>query len=253
MRRIVKYFLVFFLSGAFLNPILAHENVEPLRVLEIGETVPNIDLIDQEESAFSLESVRGKVVMLSFIYTNCPDVCLLQTTKMRQTQDLLGDKFAKDVVFVSISFDSNDTPEILKEYALFNKADLSGWKFLGSQDEHEIKDTVESLGITYERDDDGLFSHSMIMYLLDKDLKVSKLYLGQFLDPNDVANNISELLPSSTDWTIPVIATIFSGIALVGVTVFLKRKKIILFKIFVLEYIIMKNVIAKDYASYRRH
>lgn len=224
MKIIVSYFLILILFTTFLNPILAHENDEPQRFLEIGETAPNIELIDQDRQMFSLETAKGKVVLLSFIYTNCPDVCPLQTTKMRQAQDILGDKFGKDVIFISITYDTNDSPEILKEYALAHGADLSGWKFLGSEDEHEIKDAVESLGSSFEKDENGTFAHSMFMYLLDTDLKVNKMYLGSFLDPNEVARDIFNLLPSTTDWTIIIIASILAVIVIVGSIYFYKRK-----------------------------
>jgi len=225
MKKITHFFLVLILFGVFIAPILAHQREDPVRILEIGDSIPNIDLTDQDEHAFNLESIRGKIVLISFMYTKCPDVCALQTTKMRQTQEILDDKFADDVVFISISFDIDDTPELLKSYALFHKADLSSWKFLGSQNEHEIKDTVESLGITYEKSVEGLFSHGMFMYLVDTDLTVSKMYLGQFLDPIETANDISELLSSSTDWTTSVITVIVAGIAITGSIYFFKRNK----------------------------
>ena len=206
-------------------PILAHEREDPVKILEIGEAIPNIELTDHNGDAFNLESAHGKVVVISFMYTKCPDVCPLQTTKMRQTQELIEDTYEGDVVFVSISFDVADTPEILKAYALYHQADLTSWKFLGSQDEHEIKDIVESFGITYDESVEGLFSHGMFMYLLDTDLRINKLYLGTFLDPIEVTNDISELLPSPPDLTISIIAVILAGIAIVGLIVFFKRKK----------------------------
>jgi hypothetical protein len=61
------------------------------------------------------------------------------------------------------------------------------------------------------------------MYLLDTDLTVSKMYLGQFLDPNDLMNDISDLLPSSTDWTIPIVVVIIVGIAAVGSLILYNR------------------------------
>ena len=209
----------------FLNPVLAHENEATLEFLEIGETVPNIELIDQDGQMFSLETAQGKAVLISFIYTKCPDVCPLQTTKMRQAQDILGDRFGEEVIFVSITYDTDDTPEILKNYALFHGVDLSGWKFLGSHDDHEIRDAVESLGSTYTKDENGTFTHSMFMYLVDADLKVNKMYFGTFLDPIEIADDINKLLPSSIDWSIVFIVTNIIGIIIIGSIYFYKRKK----------------------------
>jgi cytochrome oxidase Cu insertion factor (SCO1/SenC/PrrC family) len=76
---------------------------------------PNFALTSQDGKPVSLTDLRGKVVAVTFIYTECPDICPMLTQKMVQVQDELGPDFGKKIAFVSISLDPEDT---LRFYAL---------------------------------------------------------------------------------------------------------------------------------------
>ena len=65
---------------------------------------------------FYTDALRGKIVLVSFIYTNCTDICPTLMHNLTDVQEPLGDRFGKDVFFVSISVDpEDDTPEELKK------------------------------------------------------------------------------------------------------------------------------------------
>jgi protein SCO1/2 len=93
---------------------------------------PNVTLRTQDGKAvrFYDDLLKGKVVAISFIYTSCPNVCPLDTAKLRQVQQLLGDRIGKDIFFYSITLDpKTDTPPVLKRY--MTKFDVRpGWTFL---------------------------------------------------------------------------------------------------------------------------
>ena len=95
---------------------------------------------DDKPVRFYTDTMEGRTVVINFIYTNCKDACPLITQKMLQVRDLLGDKFNKEVFFITISTDpARDTPAELKKYAQKQSADIPGWLFLtGSQDNIEI-------------------------------------------------------------------------------------------------------------------
>jgi protein SCO1/2 len=89
-------------------------------------------LLDQDgrEVRFYTDVLRGKIVLVSFIYTNCTDICPILMHSLSDVQNSLGDRFGKDVFFVSISVDpEDDTPEELKKYAGRYEA-KPGWTFL---------------------------------------------------------------------------------------------------------------------------
>lgn len=94
--------------------------------------LPNPPVVTQngETLRFYDDILKGKITVISFIYTSCRDICPVVTARMAQVQDKLGDLVGRDFFFVSISIDpDNDTPKKLKEYADAFGAGL-GWTFL---------------------------------------------------------------------------------------------------------------------------
>lgn len=115
---------------------------------------PNTELISQrgETVRFFDDLLEGKVVVINFIYTSCPDVCPLETAQLTRVQNILGDRVGKDVFFYSISIDpENDTPEVLADYRERFKA---RWDFF-TGDKAEIVNLRRKLGLYVEGADDG--------------------------------------------------------------------------------------------------
>ena len=108
---------------------------------------PNTVLTNQDGQnlRFYDDLIKGKVVVINFIFTGCGDSCPLETARLRQVQKLLGDRVGKDVFFYSISIDPlSDTPAVLKQYAEKFKIG-PGWQFL-TGDIQEIADLRQSGG-----------------------------------------------------------------------------------------------------------
>src|SRR5215813_6870069 len=94
--------------------------------------VPNVPVVTQDGRTLNFydDLVKGKIVVLSFIYTSCKDICPLATARLGEAQDRLGDRVGRDVFFYSISIEpERDTPERLKQYAEAFHAG-PGWLFL---------------------------------------------------------------------------------------------------------------------------
>ncbi len=80
---------------------------------------------------FFSDVLRGKIVVISFVYTNCGDACPLITHKLVQTRAQIPQLFGSSVRFVSISIDpDNDSPEALRKFAAKFDADHPEWLFL---------------------------------------------------------------------------------------------------------------------------
>ena len=80
--------------------------------------VPDFTLTDQNGDNVSLSDFEGKVVVVAFTYTYCPDVCLVIEENLNFVKAQLGDG-ASDVVFLSISTDpARDTPAHLLEWTI---------------------------------------------------------------------------------------------------------------------------------------
>lgn len=99
---------------------------------------PNVPLVTQDGKTvrFFDDLIEGKVVVINFVFTTCSAACPLETARLREVKELLGDRVGRDIFFYSISIDPlNDTPAVLKEYA--ERFDTGpGWTFLtGSPDD----------------------------------------------------------------------------------------------------------------------
>jgi protein SCO1/2 len=98
---------------------------------------PNLPVIDQDGRTLNFydDVIKGKRLVVSFIYTNCPDICPLTTARLTQVEDQLRDQMGKDLFFISMTVDpERDTPAKLKE---FSKAFGTGpgWLFLTGKPE----------------------------------------------------------------------------------------------------------------------
>src|SRR5690242_10455188 len=121
---------------------------------------PNIPLVNQDGKTlrFYDDMVKDKVVMINFMYATCHDACPLETAKLRQVQEALGDRVGKDVFMYSISITpEHDTPAVLKEYAAKFKV-RPGWQFLTGK-EADITLLRKKLGL-YD-DGEALNEHTM--------------------------------------------------------------------------------------------
>ncbi|MCZ7625801.1 MAG: SCO family protein [Candidatus Methylomirabilis sp.] len=99
---------------------------------------PNVVLRTHENTAvrFYDDLIKGKTVMINFMYTACKDDCLLTTANLAQVQNILGDRVGRDIFFYSITLDpAHDTPAVLKRYAHRFRV-RPGWLFLtGTKDD----------------------------------------------------------------------------------------------------------------------
>ena len=109
---------------------------------------PNILLQTQDGKSvrFYDDLVKGKTVLVNFIYTSCQQSCSPTTANLARVHKLLGDRAGRDLIFLSISLDpAVDRPKILKEYA-GRFGQFSGWHFLTGT-ESEIEQLRRAMGL----------------------------------------------------------------------------------------------------------
>ncbi|NOT52980.1 MAG: redoxin domain-containing protein [Deltaproteobacteria bacterium] len=138
----------------------------------------NFTLTDQDGQPLSLSDLRGKIVILDFIFTRCPGPCPLLSLKFSQLQQKLGARFGKNVMLLSISIDPrHDTPTVLKEYAQRYSANLTGWKFLVGSTKDTIM-TASAFGADYEANQDGIVDHRLVTCVIDREGNVIQEFSG---------------------------------------------------------------------------
>ncbi len=106
----------------------------PLEGLGRFGTAPDFSLIERSGKPIRLLDLKGKILVVNFIYTRCKDSCPLQSAEMAKFQSDLKD--LKEVRLISVSVDpERDTPEALSRYAERFHADPERWLFLTGQKE----------------------------------------------------------------------------------------------------------------------
>lgn len=109
---------------------------------------PNTPLLTQEGRPvrFYDDLVKGKTVLVNFIYTSCQKSCSPTTANLALVHRLLGDRVGRDLFLLSISLDpAVDRPKTLKEYAA-RFGQFPGWYFLTGK-ETEIEELRRKLGL----------------------------------------------------------------------------------------------------------
>jgi protein SCO1/2 len=174
-------------------PGLSHKAEEGERLSKIGPAAA-FALTAQDGRRLALAELRGKVVLITFIYASCADACPLLTAKMAGLQDELGRDFGPNVYFLSITVDpERDTPEVLTRYAQAHGANLSGWAFLtGTPD--EIRAVARHYGVYYKQQAAGDVDHTFLTSLVDQRGTLRVQYMGIRFDPDELLRDLQSLL-----------------------------------------------------------
>jgi protein SCO1/2 len=155
---------------------------------------PNVPLITQEGKTlhFYDDMLKGKIVLINFIYTECGDTCPLETAKLAQVYKLLGDRMGKDIFFYSISVDpQRDTPAVLKAYSKkFHTG--PGWYFLTGKRE-DIDTIRKKIGMAGRLDEDPLTGHTSSL-TLGNEPQGQWMQDSSFDDPRFIATMIDNWL-----------------------------------------------------------
>jgi protein SCO1 len=156
----------------FAAPALGHLPIPPKKG-EIGRkanqaAVPEFILLDQDGKPFRITSARGKIVLVTFVFTTCPDVCPLLTAKFAAIQRALEEKKMNDYLLLTITTDpERDTPAVLKRYAQGFKPDFAHWRFLTGSVK-DLSKVWKDFGVTVRRSASGEVQHTALTTLIDR-------------------------------------------------------------------------------------
>ena len=172
----------------------------------IGKAADGNVLTDEGLSKRLSDFYGDKVVILSFIFTQCSDLngCPLVTAVFyKLKQALMDDPELEDQLrLVSLSFDpERDTPEVMRFYGQGSK-DFGNleWQFLTTESEQELIPIIEGFGqyVNREFDEDGNmtgnFAHVLRVFLIDKDGIKRSQYSAGFLHEESLISDVKTLL-----------------------------------------------------------
>lgn len=184
-------------AGKFTPGLPDSGKVAPI---DLGTQLPHTKLVDQNGNAVDLaSSYPGKVVLISFIFTRCPDKdeCPTVSAKFAQMQKLLD---PAQFHLVEISLDPvYDSPAVLHAYAQQFGAKAGAWSIVTAQP-HEITHLLNRFGISSLRTSDETFIHNDKVFLTSPGGKVAEIVQTVGFSPEGLASEARHLhgMSSST-------------------------------------------------------
>lgn len=122
---------------------------------------------DQNGNEIVLEDLKGNLVVVAMIYTECQAACPRLVADMRHIEKTIDTKNKDKIKFLLVSIDpETDTPEKMKQFAIDNEMDGDQWLFLASNEE-DTREFAATLAVNYKRISPIDFSHSNIISLFN--------------------------------------------------------------------------------------
>ena len=153
----------------------------------------DFSLTDHRNQKFSLSDHPGKVILLNFGFTNCPDICPTTLGILGEVLDLVGDTRV-EALFITVD-PSRDTAEKLGAYIPFFHDRIVGL----TGPEQAIKQVSDACGTFYSKEQETsedyyLVIHSPAVYLIGPGGEIELRYPKEKLDPKKMADDIKRLL-----------------------------------------------------------
>jgi protein SCO1/2 len=192
---IIVYFWGSLDAKQSVHPAVEHPEIAGRNIVYRKEVIPpkpayNFTLIDQKGSSVRLTDLRGKLVLLGFVYTSCPDVCPILATIFLDIQEALGDSIGNDVVLIFITTDPEvDTPEQMRAWT---QSYGGKWLFLTGEID-ELERVYSRFDVFVEKQTEGfVVYHSYLTFLIDREGRIRFKYGGLF-DPEWAIEDIKNL------------------------------------------------------------
>jgi len=158
-----------------------------------GEEVPDFSLTSQSGKRISLKQYRGKVLLVTFIYTRCPfpDYCPRMSANFNEIYKQLGSNPSlAQTDLLSISFDpEHDTPKVLHDYAFsvahtHDPALFARWQFAAASSA-DLPKLADFFAFTV-KPEGGLITHTLSTAVIGPDGKIVHWYHGNDWQVSDL-------------------------------------------------------------------
>lgn len=179
------------------NHLVESQSASVLKGTDLqGVVAPQFALTDQAGTSVSLQQLQGHPVVLTFLYTHCPDECPLTMEKLRTAASALGAQ-AADVRWIAVSTDpAGDTPASATAFVAAHHLDGRFHYLLGTQP--QLQRVWQSYGIEVKPETDAVASvssvtHTLGVYVIDAQGR-ERVFLDGAFDPNTLSEDLRSLL-----------------------------------------------------------
>jgi protein SCO1/2 len=192
----VVLIILLFLGGGYLYyQSVSSDRTNKFNGILYDKKASDFTLANQNGEKVTLSDFRGKIVLIDFGYTHCPNICPVILSKLGEVMNGLGNQAERvQVIFITVD-PERDTVETLRDYMPYFDSDFLG--LTGSPE--DIDRVAKSYHIFYNKEyedtkDDYLMSHTSSLYLIDNRGHLLLIYPNDRLDPKLILEDIRRLL-----------------------------------------------------------
>lgn len=147
----------------------------------------------------TLDSLRGKVRIMTMIYTRCKYSCPLTMRDLKAIEAALPADVKKEIGFVLVSFDSeNDEPATMKAFSEKNELDPTRWELWAGK-ARATRELATTLELSFRKSGDGDFSHTSSVSILDSSGRIFSQKMGIGGDLVEFAARAAKLVKRQKD------------------------------------------------------
>jgi protein SCO1/2 len=168
----------------------AKQNLDASGLLTPVQQAPALALHNYLGQPVNIASYRGKAVLVTFLYTNCPDVCPLIASNLRVAQNLMGSKTASKAAIIAVSVDpKGDTKKAIATFLARHEMTGRMQYLVGSA--KELAKVWQAWGVGSERDANQpqFINHSGLIYGITGSGKRLSIYASDF-KPAEIAHDV---------------------------------------------------------------
>jgi protein SCO1/2 len=169
------------------------ESARRLALARSPRPLPSLVLEDSRGNLFTLESLRGRKVVVDFFYTGCDTLCAVLGGSLSELQSALRKNSRSDVLLLSISFDPRDDAARLNLYAARHKAHPSRWVFARPAHPADLPVLLDAFGITVIPSPAGGFEHNAALHSVDDTGCLA--HIADYDDPAETAAHLGLQFP----------------------------------------------------------
>jgi len=192
MRALVRTFLAVLLVGAVG---LTQGQGSDWKRLDADEPAPAFSLTDQDGKSVALKDFRGKVTIITFMYTECKAICPVLPQILARVDQALTEKERANVRFIGVTIDpARDTPAKMRGFMQTHGLSPSRWTLLTGT-LGQLTKVAADYGVVVRPDVQGELVHNAVYVLVDPKGQLRTELHGLFIPTDETVKAVRSLLP----------------------------------------------------------
>ena len=178
-----------------------NHNAMDAQPVESEHSIYHIDAAwtDHRGETFQLADLQGQPVVVVMFYGNCTQVCPILIRDAHRVYEAVNENLRSEINVLAITFDpKNDTPDVLKKYAIKKELNVPQWHFT-TGNPADIRELAMLLGVQYAQKSDGHFSHSNLVTVLDNQGRIAQRLEGLNQPVEEAADWINQEIHKNHD------------------------------------------------------